>query len=97
MLGAGLAPELALAKSGISNDPVTDVAQSKKYLNLIWGDPDAVVERTVEGAMMATPEAPAAGVGGGGKGSESTYDQLGEEDKRKQMGQHWVNGYWKSN
>lgn len=98
MLGAGLAPELALAKSGISNDPVTDVAQSKKYLNLIWGDPDAVVERTVEGAMMATPEAPASGVGGGSNGNETQRDPLGEEEeKKKVMGQHWVNGYWKSN
>lgn len=40
MLAAGLAPELAFTKSGISNDPVADVEMSKKYLALIWGDPD---------------------------------------------------------
>ena len=53
LLSAGLAPELAFAKSGISNDPVNDVALSKKYLNLVWGDPDVPLEKSVEGAIMA--------------------------------------------
>ena len=44
MLAAGLAPEIALAKSGISNDPVADYAASKKYMDMIWGDPDKVDE-----------------------------------------------------
>lgn len=39
MLAAGLHPEIALAKSGISNDPVADVKMSEKYLKMIWGDP----------------------------------------------------------
>lgn len=39
LLSAGLAPELAFAKSGISNDPVSDVAMSKEYLEMVWGDP----------------------------------------------------------
>lgn len=39
-LAAGMAPELAFAKSGVSNDPVKDVMASEKYLKLIWGDPD---------------------------------------------------------
>ena len=34
-------PELAAAKSGISNDPVSDIKMSEKYLKMIWGDPDA--------------------------------------------------------
>ena len=33
-------PELAAAKSGISNDPVADMEMSEPYLKLIWGDPD---------------------------------------------------------
>ena len=44
-----MAPELAFAKSGISNDPVSDVKISDKYLRMIWGDPDkadAVEEQT---------------------------------------------------
>ena len=40
MLSAGLDPELAFAKSGISNDPVSDVKRSEPYLKLIWGDPN---------------------------------------------------------
>ena len=41
LLASGLAPELAFAKSGISNDPVADVKMSEKYLKMVWGDPDA--------------------------------------------------------
>ena len=40
MLAAGMHPELAFAKSGISNDPVSDIKMSDKYLKMIWGDPD---------------------------------------------------------
>lgn len=40
MLAMGLHPELALKKSGLSNDPVADVKMSEKYLRKIWGDPD---------------------------------------------------------
>lgn len=32
----GLSPEIALAKSGVSNDPVGDVANSKKYIDKMW-------------------------------------------------------------
>lgn len=100
MLGAGLAPELAFAKSGISNDPVTDVAQSKKYLNLIWGDPDAPIERTVEGAMIANTSANGAtGVGNDGAQPRDANGTpaMNDEDKKNIKGAHWVNGYWKSN
>lgn len=44
MLAMGMAPELAFKKSGLSNDPVSDVKMSEKYLKLIWGDPDAAIE-----------------------------------------------------
>lgn len=40
LLGAGIAPELAFAKSGISDDPVSDVLMSKPYLEMIWGNPE---------------------------------------------------------
>ena len=39
MLAAGMHPELAFTKSGISNDPVSDVKMSEPYLKMIWGDP----------------------------------------------------------
>ena len=44
MLAAGLHPEIALSKSGISNDPVADVKMSEKYIKMIWGDPDKADE-----------------------------------------------------
>lgn len=91
LLGAGLAPELAFAKSGVSNDPVNDVAISHKYLNLIWGDPDAPIERTVEGAMVSQ-----GGAGGGNEGGANEPEDAAAKEPPK-TGQHWVNGYWKTN
>lgn len=44
LLAAGMHPVLAAAKSGVSNDPVADMAMSEKYLRMIWGDPDRVDE-----------------------------------------------------
>ena len=48
MLASGLAPELAFAKSGISNDPVADVEMSKKWLDLRWGNKANVQEEVVD-------------------------------------------------
>lgn len=36
----GLSPEITLAKSGVSNDPMQDVANSKKYIDSMWGAND---------------------------------------------------------
>jgi hypothetical protein len=33
---------LAAKKSGVSNDPVSDMKMSEKYLRMIWGDPETV-------------------------------------------------------
>ena len=41
LLAAGMHPELAAQKSGISNDPVADIEKSEDYLKMIWGDPSA--------------------------------------------------------
>lgn len=40
LMASGLHPELAAAKSGISNDPVKDIQMSEKWLKMVWGDPD---------------------------------------------------------
>lgn len=42
LMSAGLHPELAAAKSGISADPVKDMKMSEKYLMMVWGDPNKV-------------------------------------------------------
>lgn len=34
----GFSPELAFAKSGVSNDPVADVALCRAYIDKIWGE-----------------------------------------------------------
>ena len=44
LMAAGLHPELAAAKSGISNDPVKDMKMSEKWLEMIWGNPNKVDE-----------------------------------------------------
>ena len=42
LMSAGLHPELAAAKSDISNDPVKDMKMSEKWLEMIWGNPEKV-------------------------------------------------------
>ena len=39
LMAAGLHPELAAEKSGISSDPVKDMKMSEEYLKMVWGDP----------------------------------------------------------
>lgn len=45
LLASGLHPTIALAKSGISSDPVADYENSKGYMRLRWGDPDEPMEQ----------------------------------------------------
>lgn len=40
LMAAGFHPVLAASKSGVSSDPVADIEMSKKYIEMIWGDPD---------------------------------------------------------
>jgi len=44
LLAAGMHPVLAAAKSGVSNDPVADMAMSEPYLKMVWGDPAQAAE-----------------------------------------------------
>lgn len=48
LLACGFAPELAFAKSGVSNDPVADAKMSEKWLNLRWGANANVEEVAVD-------------------------------------------------
>ena len=45
LLSSGLHPTLALAKSGISADPVSEYELSKEYMRLRWGDPEGPFEQ----------------------------------------------------
>ena len=55
LLAAGMHPELAAEKSGISSDPVKDMKLSEKWLEMIWGNPAKVLqaEQTNGGAGEA--------------------------------------------
>jgi hypothetical protein len=44
LMAAGLHPELAAEKPGISSDPVKDMKMSEDYIKMIWGDPNAKAE-----------------------------------------------------
>lgn len=87
LMAAGMHPELAMSKSGISNDPVSDVKMSEKYLKLVWGDPDApaVPEGQEMGGAPAPGEEEAAG---GGSSSASTAGS------GKNPGEVYIKGYW---
>lgn len=44
----GLSPEITLAKSGVSNDPVADVANSKPYIDAAWNvQPTEVIDENI--------------------------------------------------
>lgn len=49
LMAAGMHPELAMAKSGISNDPVKDAAMSEKYIEMIWGNPTKATQAEEQG------------------------------------------------
>ena len=49
LMAAGLHPELAAEKSGISNDPVKDMKLSEQYIKMIWGDPAAADKAEEQG------------------------------------------------
>ena len=44
LMAAGLHPELAAEKSGISNDPVKDMKMSEKWIEARWGNPEEIVK-----------------------------------------------------
>jgi SPP1 family phage portal protein len=48
LMSAGMHPELAAAKSGISNDPVKDMKMSEKYIEMIWGNPEAKAKEVTQ-------------------------------------------------
>jgi len=51
LMAAGMHPELAAEKSGISSDPVKDMKMSEEYIKMVWGDPAAAdkAEQTAGG------------------------------------------------
>lgn len=56
LMSAGVHPELAAKKSGISNDPVSDIKMSEKWIRLRWGDPDAKDEPAPKTEIIESDE-----------------------------------------
>ena len=42
----GLSPEIALGRSGVSNDPVSDVVNSESYIKAAWGASTETIDET---------------------------------------------------
>ena len=82
-MAGGLHPILALAKSGASNDPVADYEQSKDWVKLRWGDPDAII-----GAESMMPAAGANGMEGAADGQQASQADNGEDTPGR------VKAYW---
>lgn len=76
LLAAGLNPELAAAKSNISNDPVADIKMSEPWLKMTWGDPFAPKEVITEGSVKTPPEGEEGQLSKGQKAAEgASVDQ----------------------
>lgn len=81
----GLSPEIVLSRSGVSNDPVADVAASKPYIDKAWGmTPDGeMIPRDFQEQQQA--EQAEMGMEGGGGGGAQTGKAKGD----------WVEGYYR--
>ena len=90
MMAMGMHPELALKKSGLSNDPVADFKMSEKYIKMIWGDPDKA-EQTEEagngfGEVAEVDVDKEENITDGSGGTASATDE--------NSGRTYVKGYW---
>lgn len=87
MLAMGMHPELAFKKSGLSNDPVSDVKMSEPYLKLIWGDPNAADKTEEQGNGMGE----IATVNETTDGENAAEVENGGTNQR---GKTYIRGYW---
>lgn len=76
-MAGGLAPVLALAKSGASSDPIADFEQSKDWIKLRWGDPEAVPAEAARPPLKGAKDGRSSGGGSGSTpGQVSAYYQM---------------------
>ena len=87
LLAAGLHPELAAKKSGVSNDPVADIKMSEPYMKMIWGDPTAVDKAEEQGNGMGEVAA------FDENKNETLTEENGNGDTNRQ-GKTYIRGYW---
>lgn len=72
LIAGGMHPILAMAKSGVSNDPVNDYAMSEKWIKMVIGDPDVAdrVEKKTTGQGEARVVIEDNANGGGASGTD---------------------------
>lgn len=89
MKNLGFAPEIALSRSGLSSDPITDIEVSKKYMDVIW-NPMLMLNNT-ENPEVQTP-GEQVGTEPKSRGDEP---QEATDNPRGEGSGHWVRGYWR--
>lgn len=94
LMASGLHPVLAAEKSGVSSDPVADVAMSEKYLKMIWGDPDQPEVDPNAAPAVGAPDG--ADADADGKVYDPERDEADKKRKaaQRQEGTAWISGYW---
>ena len=83
----GLAPEICLERSGLSNDPLSDIEISSKYMEAIWNPQSTIVangQPYTAGEQESTT----------GEQAQKELDEDRKEASNK-VGQHWISGYWR--
>lgn len=110
LIASGLHPELAAAKSGVSNDPVSDVKMSEKWLKLMWGDPDnpqpqsgsgtgaeaAMLDGGDDNAVSASGTSPDDEEAPPKDGESSSSPEDDEKERNRKKRGTWVSGYWQA-
>ena len=91
LMSGGLEPSLALAKSGVSNDPVADYKLSEPWIKQRWGDPDA--PKPEEGAPPEEDGGGGAPSGGNAPKKAGASSPPDPNSPNKRTG--WVSGYYR--
>lgn len=87
LMAGGFAPELAMAKSGVSNDPVSDAKMSEEWIKLRWGDPEA--ETPVQNGDEVD-----SGSDSAAQANVSSRRGGDAEANANRTGETWIKGYW---
>lgn len=69
----GFSPEIAFARTGITNDPVADIDNSRKYIDMRWGNADTRSDSSDRGSL-----AEGQGSGNQNREGQSGFNRVGE-------------------
>lgn len=80
LIAAGLHPEIALERSGVSNDPVRDFKKSEKYMDMVIGNPDKEEDKENKGDKSNAQE-----IDPGQEERESVPEEIGKEGRSEEL------------